>query len=95
MLFRSGHSEWIDIFGVYGLVGGIPLIATIVIKLKNIFRITKKIRYPFYGVLVFIFVIFGFVDPFLRLYNIGFGMFFFIPCLGCLYHEHENKREKK
>lgn len=91
----GGHSEWIDIFGVYGLVGGIPLIATIVIKLKNIFRITKKIRYPFYGVLVFIFVIFGFVDPFLRLYNIGFGMFFFIPCLGCLYHEHENKREKK
>ncbi len=88
---KSGaHSEWIDIFAVYGIVGGIPLLTTIIIKLKNTAKILKeKINYPFYSVIVFVFVIFGFVDPFLRLYNIGFVMFMFIPCIACIPYAFE------
>ena len=88
----GGHSEWMDIFGVYGLVGGIPLIATILIKVKRIAKITKQvIKYPFYAIVVFVFLIFGFVDPFLRLYHIGFVMFLIIPCMGCITDAFEKK----
>lgn len=80
----GGHSEWVDILGVYGMLGGIPLIATIIIKLKRTFDISAEIKYPYYGILTFVFVVFGFVDPFLRLYHLGFVMFLLIPCIGCI-----------
>ncbi len=80
----GGHSEWMDILGVYGLVGGIPLIATVIIKLRKTYDIVKEINYPYYGILVFVFAVFGFVDPFLRLYHLGFVMFLLIPCIGCI-----------
>ena len=89
----GGHSEWIDILGIYGLIGGIPLIATVIIKLKNTLAITRKIKYPFFGILIFVFVIYGFVDPFLRLYHLGFVMFLLIPCFGCLPEVLRKKEE--
>ena len=80
----GGHSEWIDIFGIYGLIGGIPIVISLIIKLKNTLIISKTNNYPYYGVIIFIFVFYGFLDPFLTLYHIGFGMFFIIPCIGCI-----------
>lgn len=91
----GGHSEWVDILAVYGLIGGIPLIATIVYKLKYISRTVKsKISNSYYGITIFVFVIFGFIDPFLRLYNLGFAMFFLIPAIGYiseLFSKKENE----
>lgn len=88
----GGHCEWIDMFAVYGIIGGIPLLTTIIIKLKNTAKIVKEhIDFPFYSVILFIFVIFGFIDPFLRLYNTGFAMFLIIPCIGCIPNALEKK----
>lgn len=80
----GSHSEWIDIFAIYGLIGGIPLLCSIIIKLKNTRAMAKEFRLPYYGLLTLIFVIYGFVDPFLRLYHLGFAMFFLLPCIGCM-----------
>lgn len=81
----GNHSQWIDMFAIYGLIGGIPLLATIVTKLRRTAEHAKKeIGYPYFGVVLFIFIVYGFLDPFLNLYNIGFAMFLLIPAIGCL-----------
>ena len=91
----GGHSEWIDIFAVYGLLGAVPLLATIVIKLRRTaMAVRTKLQYPFFSVLLFIFIIFGFVDPFLRLYHLGFVMFLLIPGISCLGKTSKIKGEK-
>lgn len=88
----GGHSEWVDLFAVYGLVGGLPLLATVIYKLNETKKaVQKKMNYPFFGVLLMIFTFYGFVDPFLRLYHIGFVMFLIIPGIACLPQAYEKK----
>lgn len=81
----GGHCEWIDIFATYGIVGGIPIIFAILDKIKKVAsNVKNKIGDPFYGIIIFLFVIYGFLDPFLRLYNLGFAIFFLVPSISCI-----------
>ena len=80
------HCEWIDIFGVYGMIGGIPLLATIIYKLKAVSqRLKFKSNFPYYKIIILVFTIYGFLDPFLRLYHIGFALFLLVPGIAILY----------
>ena len=91
----GGHSEWVDMFAVYGLLGAVPLLATIIIKLRRTSHALRtKLQYPFFSVLLFIFIVFGFLDPFLRLYHLGFVMFLLIPGISCLGNTSEIKGEQ-
>ena len=91
----GGHSEWFDLLAVYGLCGGIPLLATVIYKLRQTKQTMKNtLGYPFYGAVLLIFCIFGFLDPFLRLYHIGFALFLIIPSFACLSRASDKKGEK-
>jgi len=88
----GNHSEWIDIFAVYGLLGGIPLLTTLILKLKETARaIMQSKDFPFYTVILIVFVVYGFLDPFLHLYNLGFVMFLFVPCCNCISYIFDKK----
>ncbi len=92
----GGHSEWIDIFAVYGLLGGIPVIGTLVAKIADISKKSKLDNScPHFGIIIFMFFIYGIIDPFLRIYNIGFALFLLVPAVGYIseaFKKEDNKQ---
>lgn len=74
------HSEWLDILGSYGLIGGIPLFATLIYKFRSVGKyIKEKTGFRAYGAILFVLFLFGFLDPIIRTYHMGMALFLIIP----------------
>lgn len=89
----GGHAEWIDLFAVYGLAGGIPLMATIIQKSRYIqATLQQQTNYNYYSIICIVCIIYGFLDPFLRIYHIGFAMFLVVPAIPYLPFAFKGKK---
>ena len=79
------HSEWFDILGSLGIIGAIPVFATLYFKLKFINdNVKKHTGGTTYKAIIITFIIFGFLDPIIRIYHLGLAMFLVIPGILCL-----------
>ena len=78
----GGHADWIDMFAFYGIIGGLPIFLFITNCIKYIIMSLKNaVLKNCYNVVVFQFIIYGFIDPFLHIYHIGFAMFLIVPSI--------------
>ena len=78
----GGHSGWLDLLAMYGLYAGVPLFFIIFLNIKknmSFFKGTKYYRYIL--IIYFFFIIFGFINPIVSVYEIGFAVFFVIPAI--------------
>ncbi len=76
----GAHSEWVDILGAYGLIGAIPLFATLICKFRTINRYLKeKTGHNAYGAILIVLIVFGLFDPVIRTYHIGMALFLIVP----------------
>ena len=87
----GGHSEWADILANYGLLGGPPLILTVFLKLKKTrLSIRDKIKKSYYSYMIILFIVYGFIEPFLRIYHVGFAIFLFVPGILMLNYQNDD-----
>lgn len=78
----GGHAEWIDMFAVYGVFAGTAIFSFMIHALKYINNKLKEFNtHSNYFVILIILAIYGFLDPFLRIYHIGFGIFLTVPSI--------------
>lgn len=78
----GGHSGWLDLLAFYGLFAGIPLFFILFFNIKKnltFYKGTKYYRYIFIAYLFF--VIYGFINPVISVYEIGFVVLFVIPAI--------------
>jgi len=75
----GSHSQFIDDFGRYGLLGGIPLIIFVGSVFKRIYRSIKKdgLRNTYFFTII-IFLILSVLNPILA-YGIMFSIFTIVP----------------
>jgi len=92
----GGHSGWLDLLAYYGLFGAIPLFGAIILNFR------KHLRYytghPYYKFLVtaqILIVIFGFINPIIYVYQIGFVYFVIVPVLPFLVNAFSRKEKKE
>lgn len=78
----GGHSGWLDLLAFYGLFGSVPLFTAIFLNFR------KHLRYyeghPYKSVLLtaqILFIFFGFINPIIYIYQIGFVFFVVLPVL--------------
>lgn len=83
----GGHSGWLDLLAYYGLFGSLPLYIAIYLNFK------KHLRYyanhPYHHILLInqiLFIFFGFVNPIIYIYQIGFVLFVVAPLFPYLPH---------
>ncbi len=92
----GGHSGWLDLLAYYGLFGSIPLFIAIFLNFR------KQLRYyanhPYYNILLtaqILFVFFGFINPVISIYQIGFVYFTVIPAIPFLANAFSSKELKE
>ncbi|MHA6259954.1 hypothetical protein ACXYMX_08555 [Sporosarcina sp. CAU 1771] len=81
----GGHSGWLDLMAFYGIFGSIPLFLGI------LFNFRKQLSFysgtPYYYFLLTVqglFLFFGFINPIIYIYQIGFVLFVIAPSLPML-----------
>lgn len=76
------HSGWFDMMALYGLFTTIPMFIGIIVNFKKNYCFYLKHSYSrFILSCQIMFVIFGFINPIIYVYQIGFALFFIIPSL--------------
>lgn len=76
------HSEWIDIFACYGIVGAVVVFSALFCKLNYINQqLKQEIKVDAYSVIILILFLYGFLDPILRIYHTGLAVFLIVPGL--------------
>ena len=77
----GGHSFWIDILGMFGLIGLIPWLAIFLNQIKKNLRIFSINYKPFYIMSVLSFITFGIFKSGLQDPQIMVSFFFLVPAL--------------
>lgn len=78
----GGHSGWFDLLGFYGLFAGIPLFFAMYFNIKKHLNFFKDgIFYGSILVTSFMFVVMGFLNPNLSIFEIGFAQFCIVPAI--------------
>lgn len=76
------HSGWFDFLASYGLFSSIPLFIVIFINFKKIISFFKKSNYFMMMLLIqILFIIYGFINPILTVFEIGFVIFYILPSI--------------
>jgi len=88
----GGHSGWLDLLAFYGLFTGVPLVAILYTNFKKHLRVYREDRYYGYLVVIyFLFVVLGFINPVLYVYEIGFVLFMVVPSVPMISVEIRSK----
>lgn len=92
----GGHSGWLDFLAYYGLFSGIPLFLSLGLTVKHHLTFFKNCGYFKYILTVYIFVfIYGFINPILDIYEIGFAVFFLVPAIPFIPHVFKRSYKSK
>lgn len=78
----GGHSGWLDQLAYYGLIGSLPLFAVIFHNFKK--QLAFYSNHPYYRFLLtaqVLFIAFGFINPVIYIYQLGFVMFVIAPAI--------------
>ena len=74
------HSGWLDLMGLYGLFTTVPMFIAIIINIKkHLFFYSKHPYYRYLLVTQIMFIFFGFINPIIYIYQIGFTFFLIGP----------------
>lgn len=82
----GGHSGWLDLLASYGIFGALPLFLAIFFNFKK--QLKFYTNHPYYHFLLtaqILFIVFGFINPIIYIYQIGFVMFVVAPALPFIY----------
>ncbi|MFJ7638132.1 hypothetical protein ACIQZM_13965 [Peribacillus sp. NPDC097206] len=88
----GGHSGWLDLMAYYGLFGSLPLFIAIFLNFRKQLRFYAS--HPYFHVLLtaqLLFVIFGFINPIIYIYQIGFVLFVVGPSIPYLPYAFSKK----
>lgn len=78
----GGHSGWLDLLAFYGLFAGAPLFFAIYFNIRKHMSFFKdEIFYGSILVTSFLFVVLGFINPNLTIFEIGFAQFCIVPAI--------------
>lgn len=78
----GGHSGWLDLMAYYGLFGSLPLFIGISLVLRR--QLLFFTEHPYFNYLLIVqilFIVFGFINPTITIYEIGFSIFVIAPTL--------------
>ncbi|MDQ0155368.1 O-antigen ligase family protein [Robertmurraya andreesenii] len=78
----GGHSGWLDLMAYYGLFGSLPLFIGIYLILRR--QLLFYFNHPYFIYLLIVnilFIVFGFINPTITIYEIGFSIFVIVPTL--------------
>lgn len=78
----GGHSGWLDLLAFYGLFTSIPFIIALYLNFKKHFLFFKHDIYAKYLLTCqLLFIVLGFLNPIIYIYEIGFMIFAVLPSL--------------
>ena len=92
----GGHSGWLDLMAMYGVFGSLPLFLGILLNFKK--QLLFYSGHPYFVFLLivqFLFICFGFLNPVIYVYQIGFAIFVVAPSLPFLPYAFRKKSIKK
>jgi hypothetical protein len=92
----GGHSGWIDLLAYYGLFGSLPLFGAIFLNFRK--HIKFYTNHPYQRFLItaqILFVIYGFINPVIYIYQLGFVMFIIAPSLPFLPYAFSKKANQE
>lgn len=78
----GGHSGWFDLMGFYGIFASLPMFSAIILNFKK--HLSFYSDHPYYIFLLIVqlmFIFFGFINPILYVYQIGFALFVIAPSI--------------
>ncbi len=86
----GGHSGWIDLLAYYGIFGSLPLFLAILINFRKCLSIFKGEPYYYYlSIIQKLFILFGFINPVIYIFEIGFVLFAIAPSLPFIVYNSE------
>jgi len=78
----GGHSGWFDLLAYYGLFTAIPLFLTLFYNYRKHRQFYKRTQFSSFVITIYLlFIIFGFINPILYVYEIGFVLFCVVPAI--------------
>ena len=92
----GGHSGWFDLMGFYGIFVSLPMFSAIILNFKK--HLSFYSNYPYYTFLLIaqlMFILFGFINPIIYVYQIGFALFVIIPSLPFLPYAFRIRRNMR
>lgn len=92
----GGHSGWFDILAYYGLFGSLPLFAVIYLNFRKQLKFYSN--HPYYRFLLtaqILFILFGFINPVIYIYEMGFVLFVVAPALPFLPNAFSRRKSRK
>lgn len=87
--FIGQHSGWLDLLGMYGMLTGIPILLFFYYNYKKnmqLYKLDNKAKLTL-SLIIFLFVIFGIINPILNVVEIGYIFLFIIPMLPVLWKD--------
>ncbi len=94
--FVGGHSGWLDQLAYYGLFGSFPLFTVFFLNIRK--HLQHFSKHPYYRILLIaqlLFILFGFINPVLYIYQLGFVMFVIAPAIPYLPYAFSKKEQGK
>jgi hypothetical protein len=92
----GGHSGWLDLLACYGLFGSLPLFAAIFFHFRKHLKYYRDHLYlKFLLTAQILFIAFGFINPVIYIYQIGFVLFVIAPSLPFLPYAFSKKLPMK
>jgi hypothetical protein len=78
----GGHSGWLDFMAMYGIFGALPLFLGVLLNFKKqLLFYSGNPYYIFILISQMLFICFGFINPVIYIYQIGFVLFVIVPSL--------------
>jgi len=76
------HSGWFDMMAYFGLFVVLPMFSAIGLSLKKTLRLHKRKDSFMYLLIIYVFfIVYGFINPILYVYNIGLVVYFIVPSI--------------
>lgn len=92
----GGHSGWFDLLAYYGLFGSLPLFAVIFLNFRKQLKFYSN--HSYYRILLIaqiLFIMFGFINPVMYIYQMGFVIFAVAPAIPFLPNAFSKKGNEK
>lgn len=92
----GGHSGWFDLMGFYGIFASLPMFSAIILIFRK--QLSFYSDHPYYLFLLIaqlMFIFFGFINPVVYVYRIGFALFVIIPSLPFLPYAFRTRRNMR